>query len=294
MISAHSSWRRLGARLTDWALFFGFLSVVLIPVANPMLQLGLSLAAPAFWVIPEAFFLKAFRRTFGMLLFGLEFEAKNLTFFKALKHALFLSASHPMLIKKIGRFRWLTVSTICIASIFFALYAFSVNDFTVQLQKRIFTTGWIQYSHADQKFTVTFPKDPFFESKQLEIPNSDKVLVYEELRSVHGKGITYTVSYMELPRKWLWAGASTLLKGALELLVKTAEDKPILLEKLQTSHQGYSALDFHLLHKGQETKGRLILTGKILYKLTVTYPPDKVEFLQDQSFFDSFILHSNS
>lgn len=288
----HPSWRRLGARLTDWALFFGLVSVALIPAANPTLQLSLSLSTPLLWILPEAFCLRFFRKSFGMLLFGLELEAKDLTFGKAFKHALFLSASHPMLLKRIGRLRWLTVSTMCFASVLFALYAFSVNDFTAQLQKQIFSSGWIQYSPSDQRFTITFPKDPSVESKQLEIPNSDKVLIYEELSSVHSKGVTYSVSYMELPRKWLWAGANTLLKGALDILVKTAQEKPVLLQKLPSAHQGFAALDFHLAQKGKEIRGRLILVGKTLYKLTVTYPPDKAETLQDQSFFESFVLNS--
>jgi RDD family len=294
MVREHFSWRRLGARLTDWALFFGFLSALLIPVFQPTLQLGLSLASPILWILPETIFLKVFRKTFGMLLFGLELEAKQLTFGKAFKHALFLSASHPMQVKRIGGFRWFTVSVICLASILFALYAFSLNEFTAQLQKQIFTTGWIQYSPSDQRFTVTFPKDPSLESKQLEIPNSDRVLLYEEIKSVHGKGgVTYAVSYMELPSKWLWAGANTLLKGALELLIKTSQDKPVLLQKWHSTHQGYSALDFHLMQKGQEVKGRLILSGKTLYKLTVTYAQGKTESSQDQSFFSSFILSSS-
>lgn len=287
-------WRRICAKITDYAIAFGLLSAALTPLSDPLLHFSLSLAAPILWILPEAILVKWFRKTPGMALFGLKLETPKgqpLSFWSALKSALFLSNNGVLQAKPIRRFRVLAGSLISAFCMMFACYTFSLNDFVINLERQIFTTGWVQYTPSNQKFSVTFPKDPSQESKQLEVPSIGKVFNYEELNSTPTKGITYSVSYVDLPKKWLWAGAGTLLKGGLELLVRTSDEKPQILKKTLVGHQGYAALDFHLKQGEQEIKGRLILVGNTLYKLTVTYPPSKAEQLEDQAFVESFVLN---
>jgi hypothetical protein len=139
---------------------------------------------------------------------------------------------------------------------------------------------------------VSFPNEPQEESKQLEIPDAGKVLNYEEISTQHTKDVLYSVSYMELPSKWRWAGSNTLLKGALDLLVKYSPEQLEVLDREIILYQNHRALDFHLKQNDNEVKGRFILVDNTLYKLTVVYPASLHEEIQEgHPFLDSFDLH---
>jgi hypothetical protein len=151
----------------------------------------------------------------------------------------------------------------------------------------------MQYYSLTRGFAVSFPNDPKEQSKQLAIPNSGKTLSYEEVFSEQTQqDVVYSVSYMELPSKWRWAGSNTLLKGALDLLVKYSSEPSEIVDREIILYQNHRALDFHLKQGNNEIRGRFILVDNTLYKLTVVYPSSlQQEIQQGNPFLDSFDLH---
>ena len=188
--------------------------------------------------------------------------------------------------------RKLTAFILAACAILVALFGKPLTYYSIGLDAKISQNGWMQYYSLTRGFTVNFPSNPQEESKQLEIPDAGKVLNYEEVSTQHTKDVLYSVSYMELPSKWRWAGSNTLLKGALDLLVKYAEMPTEVLSREIFLYQNHRAIDFHLKQGESEVRGRFILVDNTLYKLTVVYPEtvkDKVE--QGTPFLDSFDLH---
>jgi hypothetical protein len=173
-----------------------------------------------------------------------------------------------------------------------ALFGKPLTYYSIGLDKKISNNGWMQYYSMTRGFTVNFPDDPKEQSKQLEIPDTDKVLNYQEISTQPTKDVLYSVSYMELPSKWRWAGANTLLKGALDLLVKYSPEQGEVVSRDIILYQNHRALDFHLKQGDNEVSGRFILVDNTLYKLTVVYPSSLAKEVKDGSpFLDSFDLN---
>ncbi len=61
-----------------------------------------------------------------------------------------------------------------------------------------------------------------------------------------------------------------------------------ILEKEIIHHNGNTALSYHLKQDGKEVKGRFIIVGNTLYRMTVTYPSSVAEKIDPKSFLDSF------
>jgi hypothetical protein len=102
--------------------------------------------------------------------------------------------------------------------------------------------------------------------------------------------VYYSISYLELPRKWKIAGASRLLQGALDLIIEHIPGAKLLYKNM-TKHKSFKALDFHFSQGEEDVQGRLILVGMTLYRLTVVYPPSLAHQLQKTEFLDSFEVH---
>ena len=158
---------------------------------------------------------------------------------------------------------------------------------SVGLEKWISPEGWVQYSSEDAGFKVSFPTDPEAASKELVIPDSGKVLNYEEITSAEDEKVRYSVTHINLPRKWRSAGNTTLLKGVLDQLIQHTEGAE-LIEKEFKMYGSHRVLDFRLKEGKNEVKGRLIIVGGTLYRLTIAYPPSHAKELQGSPFLESF------
>gem|GEM_PF-853887 len=293
------SWMRFLARITDYSLFYIFIafSTSFLPYFLGMsFYLGLIAAAPFLWIPLEAFLLSRYGTTPGKSLFRMRVQnavGGNLSFMQALKQAAFFSPRPGVLTQKdMSSKRKLGALIMAVCCVLAALFGKPITYYSIGLDNKISTNGWVQYYSMTRGFTVNFPTDPKEQSKQLEIPDSDKVLQYEEVSSQQTKDVLYSVSYMELPSKWRWAGSNTLLKGALDLLVKYSPQQSQVVDRELILYQNHRALDFHLKQGDNDVSGRFILVDNTLYKLTVVYPPSLSQEVQNgDPFLDSFDLH---
>ncbi len=286
-------WYRALARFCDYCLFFLVLGAVTLSLPyfyGPYFYYYLALAVPILWMPIEAFFIAKWSTTPGKALFGISVWGNHteLMYFAALRRALFIPRRPGVVhYKPISWKRKLLGFAASAAFMLAAVYGNVLSMWSVGLEKGISPDGWVEYSSADVGFKVSFPTDPEHESKELVIPDSGKVLNYDEITSSENEKVSYTLSHMVLPRKWRLAGDTTLLKGTLDAIV-THTPGAQLLSKEFTVHQGYRALDFVLLEKDNQVKGRLILVGGTLYKLTMDYPPSQAEEMAENPFISSF------
>ena len=288
------------AKLTDYCLFYCFLAFTIscLPYFFGLyFYFGLILVIPLLWIPLEAFLISHYGATPGLALFRAKVHTEtggNLTFMQAFKRAACFKKPEGMIFQKGMSFKRKVVAFIVAGfAIFAAIFGKPITYYSMGLDPKIRSSdGWVQYYSMTRGFTVNFPDQPQEEAKQLEIPDSGKVLDYQEVSSQQTKDVLYSVSYMELPGKWRWAGSNTLLKGALDLYVKY---NPITSEVLNREiflYQNHRALDFHLKQGDNEVQGRFILVDNTLYKLTVVYPSSLQEDVKEgQPFLDSFDLH---
>jgi hypothetical protein len=250
----------------------------------------LALAIPFLWIPIEAFFISRLGTTPGKALFGLsvrDAEGEPLSYANALRWSAFWPKRRGSVYQRktsIKR-KWCAFIT---SSLFIlsAVYGNALALWSMGFNKGDLS-GWVQYSSEEPGFKVAFPKDPELTSKELVIPNSGKVLNYQELTSQESRRVFYSVTHLKMPGKWTWASNTTLLKGALELIVKHEEGAQ-LLDKQFSNHGKYRVLDFRMMKGKEETQGRLIVVGRMLYKLTVVYPVAKGDDSQIRPFLESF------
>ena len=290
--------RRLTAKLTDYFIFYTLLSIIItaLPIfLGVVFYIGLVVALPFLWIPVEALLISRFMTTPGKALFGIKVTAQ-----KGEKLPLALSWKSSMWWTKVrgGMFQMgrlspkrhliaLLTAFCCMGAAFFSK---PLTTMSLGIERSISINEWTQYYSMTRGFAVSFPTDPETQSKEVKIPDMGKTLQYEELTSYQTKNVLYSVSYMEFPSKWKWAGANTLLKGALDLIVKYSPTKTDLVDKRFTYHQGQRSLDFQVKQGNDITKGRLILVRNTLYKLTVTYPSSLADDVEDIAFFNSFDL----
>jgi len=259
-----------------------------------MYYLGFALILPAVWAPIEALLISKTKTTLGKALFGIRIEthlAEKLPFWISLKRSLFLGR-RPGIIrqKKVGAVRALLGFTILCSILVGSYFEKEIASFSLGFEKYRNVEGWKEYKSADGKFTVHFPEDPLHETGILPVPSQRKNLSYEEFKSFQTKKVYYSVSYIELPKKWKMAGANRLLKGALEIMVKESPDTALLSNNM-TRHGNLRAIDYHLTQGEEEVKGRLVIVGTTLFRLTAVYPPSLAHQLQHEEFVDSFIYH---
>ena len=292
-----SIWTRSLARAVDYGAFYllcSFFSMVFPFYIEDMCYLGFALILPALWAPIEAILISRTKTTLGKALFGIRVEthlAEKLPFGISLKRALFLGR-RPGIIrrKKVGVARVLLGFTILCSLLGGSYFEKEIACYTTGFEKYRNIEGWKEYTSTDGKFSVNFPEEPSHESGILPVPSQKKNLNYDEFKSFQTKKVYYSVSYIELPKKWKMAGANRLLKGALELMVKDSPET-VLLNKNMTKHRNLRALDYHLTQGEDEVQGRLVLVGTTLFRLTAVYPPSLAHQLQHDEFVDSFMYH---
>lgn len=284
---------RILARFCDYSLFFLFLGAITLFLPyfyGPFFYYFLALTIPFLWAPIEAFFLSKWKTTPGKALFGLKVTGPKgtaLVYSSALKWCLLCKSSAQWKQQKISLSRKLTALLTSSAFVLAAIYGNVLSLWSVGLEKGISPSGWVQYSSDDAHFKVSFPTDPETASKELVIPDSGKVLNYKEITTDEHEKVRYSVSHLELPRKWRLAGNTTLLKGVLDVLVQHTENCE-LLEKEFKVHNQNRVLDYRMKQGKDEMKGRLIIVNGTLYKLTISYPPSHKSSLNTNPFLDSF------
>ncbi len=282
------------ARFCDYSIYFltlGAVTLFLPYFYGPFFYYIMALSIPLLWVPVEALLISKWGTTPGKALFGLNVRGAKgelLTYSEACKWSLCLrkrtAAIHQKSItwkRKLGAF--ITSSVFMLSAIFGNV----LSLWTVGLEKGLSPDGWVQYSNDDAGFKISFPTDPEEADKELVIPDSGKVLNYTEISTGENEKVQYSVTHLDLPRKWRLAGNTTLLKGVLEQMVKHTAGS-MLMEKEFKTIGSHRVLDFRMKQGKEEIKGRLIIISGTLYKLTITYPPSHVNKVQDDLFLDSF------
>lgn len=283
------SWRRLFARIIDYsvAIITGSLLVDMAPfwVLGVVLW-GLMATLPVWFMGVEAVCLRLWGRTPGRALMGIVPVGKG-NWKVSFQEAVHLRMARDA--RKLSWLRWLVGVVIAVGGVFIGMSGEGVARLSVGLDRPLSDEGWTQYVHQEGGFKVHFPDSPEETAKQLEVPHADQVFEYQEI-TAQQKRVQYSVTYMELPRKWKLAGSNIILKGVLDLLVQYTPNTALKNKEL-INHQSHRALDFYLQQDGQEVHGRLILVGTTLYKLTVSYPAHLAEELKDDPFLESFDLY---
>jgi uncharacterized RDD family membrane protein YckC len=287
-------WNRIFARFIDYGTFYllGILMCLMLP-----LELGetfyflFALAVPFVWPFIEAVCISKKGKTLGQKVFGMKIEDSkgyNLSFKKALQRALFIG-KRPGIIKfkSINRYRYLIALFLAIGCVSSLFLGEELSNVAVEYEQNMTKDGWVQYSSKDERFTVNFPEKPEVETLSLDIPNSDNSLDLNEVRTT-GK-VEFSVSYLELPRKWRIFSATTLLKGAMNVIVGNMSEAQ-MLEKRHVKYKNYPGMDFRIKQGDSEVEGRLILVGSTLYKLTITRPQEVAHNEQHENFLESFEL----
>jgi hypothetical protein len=289
-----NSYFRALARFCDYSIFYliiGAISLFIPYFYGPSFYYLLALSLPLLWAPIEAFLVSRWGTTPGKAFFGLSVRSatgQNLSYLAALKTAFFFPRHGGVLRQK--KISWKRKLYAFIASATFMLAAIYGNVlalWSVGLEKGIPTEKWIEYASTDTGFKVCFPTSPETISKELVIPDSGKVLPYEEITCDENKKIYYSVTHLNLPRKWRLAADATLLKGVLGQIVKHTPDS-VLLQKDFKMYKNHRVLDFHMSQGKNQLEGRLIIVGGTLYKLTILYPSSHSAELDKNLFLNSF------
>lgn len=279
--------KRILARLLDYGLFY-FISIFV----SSMLPFELTekfyflyaVLTPLAWAPFEAISIKRFGTTPGKKLFELSIPA--LSWKESFKRAFFFSRPRTTTEKTISFWRYLValMITCCGGSALF--FGKDISEVAVQYEQQVAGAGWVQYIHDEGKFSVNFPKKPELDVKTYEVPNGDPINMNEYKAE---KEAGFSVSYLELPKKWRLFSSNTLLKGAIKVVQEHMPGTE-LVEKTIVKHKNYPAMDFKMKEGENLIEGRLILVGNTLYRLMVVYYPDTPRDLQHETFLNSFEL----
>ncbi len=144
------------------------------------------------------------------------------------------------------------------------------HDVRHALKTAYVVKGWIEFN-GSEIFTVHFPKKPEASSRELPIPGSEEGLPYQEYKCNIRENSTISVSYTILPESWLNWGSGLVLRGSLKELMKEL-DNPTLVGSGTNTFKDNPSLDYEHYSGDIETAGTLVLVGRTLYKMEMTYP----------------------
>lgn len=282
---------RACARVIDYCLVFGFgllLSLVLPFDVNPLFYLLFGMAVPPLFVPLEALFLSLWKTTPGKAFFGISLSEKP-SYKEAFQRAFFLK-NRPGVLKQIPPplFRILLGYTVTLALLTFTILSKQLTEYTIGFEQQQKITGWVQYSSKEAGFHVHFPTDPQQEAKEVALPHSSGSVNYNEFKSQTEPHVTYSVSYIDLPKKWSFVSSKRILRGVFDVLYKL-ESANELFSKEFTVHKSHSAMDFHYKKGDEEIVGRLIRVGQRLFKVTIAYPASLKDRPIAHEFLESFI-----
>ena len=282
------SLRRSLARLLDYGLFY-FCSVfatLMTPVeVNDNFYFYFALAVPFFWAPLEALFISRYGTTPGKKLFGILIP--NLTWKESLKRAFFLGKRPGT--RHLPKNHLLALSHCAHDRLFCRKRSFLWKRHLrsrVHYEEQVAGSGWVEYFSENGKFSVHFPEKPEVIQKKVEVPNGDPIQL-SEFKAV--KDAAFSVSYLDLPKKWKLFSSNTLLKGAMNVVHEHMPGTELIDKKI-VKHKNYPAMDFKMKDGENHIEGRLILVGNTLYRLMVVYFPDTPRDQQHETFVSSFDL----
>ncbi len=282
--------RRSLARLLDYGIFYFcsvFLSLMAPVEVNENFYFYYALAVPFIWAPIEALILTQSGTTFGKKLFGI--SVSKLSWKHSLKRAFFIG-KRPGIISftKITYWRYIFALMIACSAGSGLFYGKDISEAAVHYEQQVAGSGWVEYISEDGRFSVHFPKKPEVATKTVEVPNGDPINLNEFKAE---KDAAFSVSYLDLPKKWKLFSSNTLLKGAMNVIQDHMPGSQIIDKKI-VKHKNYPAMDFRMKEGENEIEGRLILVGNTLYRLMVVYYPDTPRDLQHETFVNSFDLKS--
>ena len=277
--------RRFLARVFDYGLFYFvtvFISLILPVELSSQFFLLWALVVPFLWAPVEAVLYRFWGTTPGKKLFGLSLP--KLSWKESAKRSFFFKKTHDLQVKEIGVKRYLIALMLASSAGSTLFLGEDISEAAVSYEKSMTNSGWVQYVSDNGKFEVQFPKNPVEETKHYDVPNGDPIAMNEFIAH---KEAEFSVSYLELPKKWKIFSSNMLLKGAIQVVMEHIPGAE-LAEKQIVKHKNYPAMDFRAIDGKKEIKGRLILVGNTLYKLWVVYTPDTPREQQHEIFFNSF------
>lgn len=269
------------ARVVNYAMWLLTLSVIEDQSSLSLPQWMLWALAPLMMVLFGTLSAYYFKTTFGFKLLRIDIQPP-ISWKDAFIAALpWTRPSKLVERKKVPFWRYLTAIAISVGALSLQfndpVYGFSSGSSMVN-------SSWVQYTHEQKGFTVFFPDEPQ-EAKKPLTPSGETGLNITEMSSKEKKRI-YSLSFIKLPKKWGLAGDNTILKVALDLIVKHTPEATLVSKQL-TNYQGLKAIDYTMIVDGKEVSGRLLMHGNTLYRLNVEYPQGakvaKEEFLSSFS-----------
>jgi len=277
--------RRFLARVFDYGLFYFitvFISLILPVELDAQVYLLWALVVPFLWAPIEAFLFRFWGTTPGKKLFGLSFPP--LSWKESFQRAFFFKKSRDIRSRPIGLKRYFIALMMTCSAAATLFLGEDISEAAVHYEKQVTEAGWVQYISDNGKFQVQFPKKPKEVSQVFEVPNGAPINLSEF--KAH-KEAEFSVSYLDLPKKWKLFSSNTLLKGAMGVIVDHVPGSTLIDKKL-VKHKDYPAMDFRAIDGKKEIKGRLVLVGNTLYKLWVVYTPETPREQQHEIFFNSF------
>lgn len=285
---------RLCARVFDYSIFYlvgVFLSLALPTEFSENFYYVYALATPLLWAPLEAIMMSLWGTTLGKMVFGVivrTAKGEKLPMEESFRRAFFLGKRPGVLhAVKIRSWKFLLLALFslgCGSSLFLGK---DISEVAIGYEQSTLRGNWIDYTSELGNFTIQFPKSPQTETQVFPLADSDQPLELNEVKVESGE--TFSVSYLEMPQKWRFFSEATLLKGALNVVVEHTPGAK-LIDKKRVTHKSHQALDFHFQEGSKVTFGRLVIVGKNLYKITVTYPQDTPNKEQYEAFLASFDL----
>lgn len=148
---------------------------------------------------------------------------------------------------------------------------------------------WVKFKSPEGTFDISFPKKPVTETKQLPIPDSDKTLPITEHTCKHDEDTHFSISYTTLPNSWLKWSSGLVLKGSLKVITKDLGGTKVVYKK-NSKFKKHPSLHYTFQKGEKETAGILILIDSTLYKIDMSYTPEKKQEMREylQTFLESF------
>lgn len=288
---------RIIAKLIDYTLFFtvlygigfSYLTMIFITASLPLLF------APV-----EALMLYAFKTTPGKWIKNIKLSEKR-SLWKCLKFSfkkallilpLFFAPLNLFFIlfylkesKQHSRKRWsdfegaeiveinrsralkYTVLFFMILAVTFTYVPTTVKDDIYNIShQELVLKNWVEVKDTKLNFQVFFPEKPTVEKKEVEVKEQNTTLDVTEY--VHLDKVSYTLQSSKIPSSWTLFGSKYLFKA----LTKPLEQYQGKIVKKEIKKHGSLPAMSYLLNNdgGGQTKGRLILKDKTIYKLEVT------------------------
>ncbi len=189
-----------------------------------------------------------------------------------------------MKLKKIISCLFAAISIVCVSYFFIEKFT-KINYEKNQHIDDFVHKNWIKIDNDNLNYYIYFPKKPLYKQSILDIPNSTKKLICDEYS--YEDDINYSISSIDLPKKWTKWGHSLVFKVAL----KQIASRGIVNHRKKTSHLQYPSMEYEIVDELQHTIiGKLVLIDSTIYKIEVNHnqtPTEDVRLVSKQ-FLDCF------